>query len=140
MAIGKLDENVSISPQIALADLPALKQAGFAAIINNRPDGEEFGQPDSATMADAADAAGLAYRHIPMSGGVTPDMLEATQAALAELPGPVLAYCKSGTRSAILWGAVRASELGTDGVIDRAADAGVDVAMARPLFDAVTRR
>jgi uncharacterized protein (TIGR01244 family) len=73
------------------------------AIVNNRPDDEEPGQPSAAEMASAAEAAGLSYRHIPVAGGFSPEQVDAMAAALAEAGGPVLAFCKSGTRSTFLW-------------------------------------
>jgi uncharacterized protein (TIGR01244 family) len=76
---------------------------GFKTIINNRPDGEAPGQPTSAEVEAAAKAAGLNYLHIPVVGGPTPAQIEAERQALAQTPGPVLAYCRSGTRSIVTW-------------------------------------
>ena len=100
--IRDLDDRFAVAPQLEPDEVPAL--AGrFTTLINNRPDGEEPGQPTAAAMAAAADAAGLAYQHIPVYGAPTADQVRAVQAAAAGSAGPVLAFCRSGTRSAVAW-------------------------------------
>ena len=99
----RVTDQLSVSPQIAISDLAAAAAQGFKLVINNRPDGEEPGQPTSAEMEAAAKAAGLAYAHIPVRGGPTPDQVEAERLLLEEAPGPVLAFCRSGTRSIVTW-------------------------------------
>ncbi|MDF1717931.1 MAG: TIGR01244 family sulfur transferase [Antarcticimicrobium sp.] len=104
MEIKKITEGLSVSPQIVAADLPALKAAGFRAIICNRPDAEAGDQPGHEEIRDAAAAAGLEFRFLPVTPGiVTDDTARAFGSALTELPGPVLAYCRTGTRSTTLW-------------------------------------
>lgn len=104
----KLSETVSVAPQITAADIGAAKAAGFTAIINNRPDGEAPDQPPSETIAASAAAEGLAYAYIPMSqGGITPAMIEAVRRALEGQT--TLMFCRSGTRSTMLWGLAEAS-------------------------------
>lgn len=98
-----LTPTFAISPQIAVADIAAIKAQGFAALINNRPDGEEEGQPTHAEIEAAAHAAGLGYVHIPVAGTLTPEAIAATQQALATLPQPILAFCRSGARSTYLF-------------------------------------
>lgn len=87
--------------QIRPDDIEAVVAAGVELVVNNRPDGEEPGQPASAEIERAALAAGLRYRHIPIAGGITPDQVAAMAAALGE--GKLLAFCRSGTRSTALW-------------------------------------
>lgn len=99
----RVTDQLSVSPQIAIADLASAAAQGFKLVINNRPDGEEPGQPTSAEMEAAAKAAGLAYAHIPVRGGPTADQVEAERLLLEEAPGPVLAFCRSGTRSIVTW-------------------------------------
>src|SRR5579859_5636724 len=99
----KVTDAFSVAPQIAPADLAAAAAQGFTLVINNRPDGEAPDQPGSAQMEAAARAAGLDYVHIPVRGGPTLDQVEAVQAAIAEAKGPVLAFCRSGTRSIVTW-------------------------------------
>jgi len=99
----RVTDELSVSPQITLDDLPRAAALGFRSVINNRPDGEDPAQPSSDVVAAAAKAAGLAYAYIPVRGGPTPAQVAAEQEVLAELPGPVLAYCRSGTRAIITW-------------------------------------
>jgi uncharacterized protein (TIGR01244 family) len=105
-----LTPDFSVAGQLQPTAMAQAAAAGFAMVINNRPDHEEPGQPDSASMAAAAQGAGLAYVHIPMgAAGLSPDMIEATRLAIADAPGPVLAFCRSGNRSSILWGLAKAA-------------------------------
>jgi uncharacterized protein (TIGR01244 family) len=76
---------------------------GFTTIINNRPDGEDPSQPASAEIEAAAHAAGLAYAHIPVRGGPGPAEVEAVKEVIDSAEGPVLAFCRSGTRSIVTW-------------------------------------
>jgi len=101
--IRKVTDDFAVAPQIAPEDLAEAAARGFTLVINNRPDGEAPGQPASAEMQAAAQAAGLDYLHIPVSGGPGPDQVEAVLNAVAEAKGPVLAFCRSGTRSIVTW-------------------------------------
>ncbi|WP_048649282.1 TIGR01244 family sulfur transferase [Nitratireductor soli] len=108
MDIRQIADDYAVSPQIAVEDIAAIKMAGFQSVVCNRPDGEDAGQPSVASIAAAAQAAGLAFRHVPVvSGAMTMDDVTAMAAALKELPGPVFAYCRSGTRSANLYGFIK---------------------------------
>jgi uncharacterized protein (TIGR01244 family) len=123
-----LDERTLVAGQIEAADIPAIAAAGVTAIVNNRPDDEEAGQPRSAEIAEAAEAAGLGYRHIPIAGGFNLDDVLAMADALDSAEGKILAFCKSGTRSTFLWALAR-SERGApaDELVARAAEAGFDL-------------
>ncbi|RYE87515.1 MAG: TIGR01244 family phosphatase, partial [Hyphomicrobiales bacterium] len=100
MELKRINEYVSVSPQISPDDIAAIKAAGFVAIVNNRPDGESPDQPDGAVIEKAAHDAGLAYHFIPLGReGVTPQMIEETKSVLEGSAGPVFCYCRSGTRS-----------------------------------------
>jgi uncharacterized protein (TIGR01244 family) len=105
----KVTEDFSVAPQIGVEDIAAAADRGFTLVINNRPDGEAPDQPTSAQMAAAAQAAGVAYVHIPVRGGPTPEQVQAVEAAIAEADGPVLAFCRSGTRSIVTWSLGQAS-------------------------------
>ena len=94
---------VSVSPQIDLADIDEAARQGFRLVINNRPDGEAPGQPTSGEVEAAAHRAGLAYAHIPVRGGPTPAQAEAMRELIAQAGGPTLAFCRSGTRSIVTW-------------------------------------
>ena len=96
-----------VAGQIMPADMEALAASGVTTIVNNRPDGEESGQPTGAEIEAAARAAGLDYLHIPVAGGFSTEGVDAMERA-TEGPGGVLAFCKSGTRSAFLWALARA--------------------------------
>ena len=131
-----LDSKTSVAGQIMPGDLPSLAASGIGMIVNNRPDGEEPGQPDGSEIAAAAAAAGLAYRHIPISGGFNLDDVLAMAAALDAADGHVLAFCKSGTRSTFLW-ALAQSEQGAPAaeLIAAAAAAGYDISPIAPYLN-----
>lgn len=100
----RLTANLAVAPQIRPEDLPGLARAGFRAVINNRPDGEDGDQPDNADLERAARAAGLTYYHQPVEPGAIEDSEGLRFAALVhKSPGPVLAFCRTGNRSASLW-------------------------------------
>ena len=103
-----LDDNMLVAGQISPADITVAAAQGVALIINNRPDGEAPDQPPGADIAAAARAAGMDYVAIPISGGFSLDQVTAMHDALAEASGPVLAFCRSGTRSTNLWSLARA--------------------------------
>ena len=124
----RLDDRTLVAGQIGAGDVAEAKALGITMIVNNRPDGEEPGQPLSAEIEAAAMAAGLGYRHVPVAGGFSPDQVEAMAAALDEADGRTLAFCRSGTRSTFLWALAEASR-GRDGaeLVERAAAAGYDL-------------
>ena len=125
----QLDSTTFVSGQIAPEDIASL---GVALIVNNRPDGEEPGQPSSDAIAAAAKAAGVEYRHIPVSGGISLPQVAQMADALGQATGPVLAFCRSGTRSTYLWALARA-RLGDDAatLFQQAAAAGYDLSPVR---------
>jgi uncharacterized protein (TIGR01244 family) len=133
-----LNEHVMVAGQIAPADVADLARQGITAIVNNRPDGEEPGQPDGDAIAAAAHAAGLAYVHIPVGhAGMGEAHVAAMADALESAPGRVLAFCRSGTRSTFLWALARASRGDdADDLISTAAAAGYDI---RPIAPALRR-
>ena len=128
MDLKRINEHISVSPQIGPEDFVAIKAAGFVTVINNRPDGESPDQPSSAQMQAAAEAAGLAYHYIPLGrDGVSPDMVAETEAVLEGSDGPVFAYCRSGTRSTTLWALSQAGKLPAQEIVSAAAQAGYDM-------------
>lgn len=106
--IVRVTDQVAVSEQIQVEDIPAIAAAGFRVLINNRPDSEVPAQLSSSAIAAAAAAHGLEYHYYPVTGvdfpGADPAELAA---AFASSTGPVLAYCRSGTRSVNLWVASR---------------------------------
>ena len=134
-----LTPDYAVAPQITLADVAAAKVAGFAMIVNNRPDGEEPEAPQGDAMAAAAAAEGLAYVAIPVGhAGFSHPQLDALDAALGGATGPVLAYCRSGTRSTHLWALTRArAGDDADAIVEAAAAQGYDLTGLRPMMDAL---
>ncbi len=100
MELKTIDKGLTVSPQIAAADVAKIKKEGFRSIICNRPDGEGADQPTFAEIEKAAKKAGLEIRYLPVVSGKVQDA-DATQfgEALSEMPKPVFAYCRTGTRS-----------------------------------------
>jgi uncharacterized protein (TIGR01244 family) len=128
LELKRINDRVCVSPQIRPEDMPALKAAGFTTIVNNRPDGEAADQPTGAEIKAAAEAAGLTYHEIPLGRqGVSSGMVEATREVLDESDGPVLCYCRSGTRSTTLWALSQAGRMPADEIIAAAGKAGYDV-------------
>ncbi|AOH82963.1 hypothetical protein AWL63_02185 [Sphingomonas panacis] len=140
--IRKIDDSVSVSPQIAPKDVADIAAAGFVAIVNNRPDGEDAGQPDGAAVRAAAEAAGLAYTEIPVTqAGFSHPQIDAMVQALDSAGGPVLAYCRSGTRSCNLWALAQAKQgRDPDVLIAKGREAGYDLNGLRPLLEALSGR
>ena len=137
-----LGEAVFASPQIGPADLVAAKAQGVTLVINNRPDGEAEDQPTGAEIESAARAAGLDYLAIPVGGsGFGEAQVESMSAALDGAEGKVLAYCRTGTRSTLLW-ALAQARAGRDpeAIAAAAAAAGYDVAPVRPAMDMLAAR
>ena len=132
-----LSDRVLASPQILPADIADAQAQGVTLVINNRPDGEETGQPEGAEIEAAARAAGLDYLAIPVSGaGMSAPQVAAMAEALARTEGKVLAFCRSGTRSTLLWSLAQAQG-GRDpeDIAAAAAAAGYDVSPVRPAMD-----
>ena len=119
-----LAPGINVAGRLDRADIDALAKAGTRTIINNRPDGEDPGQ------LPAADAQGIVYHHIPVTAATLSRAdVDAFAAALRDAPAPVVAHCRSGTRSALLWALVRMRE-GADALslIATAARHGIDIA------------
>lgn len=104
MKIIKVNDRLSVATQPQLEQFADIAKLGFKSVINNRPDGEEAMQPDSASEDAAARAQGLDYRQIPIrSGAIGMAEIEDQRKAIGEMEGPVLAHCRSGTRSLNVW-------------------------------------
>ena len=128
MELKRINDEVSVAPQISPDDMAALKAAGFTTVINNRPDGEAPDQPTSAEMQAAAEAAGLGYHFIPLGReGVSPEMIEQERIALETSKGPVLCFCRSGTRSTTLWALTQAGRMPAQEIVAQAARAGYEM-------------
>lgn len=109
MRFAKLSEDYSVASQIDPSDVGFFAGQGYTAIVCNRPDGEDPGQPLSADVEAECARHKIAFHMIPMQGRfVSPETVELTRAAIEKSRGPVLAYCRSGTRSAMIWQMVTA--------------------------------
>ncbi len=132
MDIRKINDALSVSPQIRPADMEKIKQAGFVAIVNNRPDGEEAGQPLARDIAAAAREHGIPVHHVPVTRPpFDADSLQRVRDILREADGPVLFFCRTGTRCTNLWALAHAGELPGEDMIDMAFDAGYDISALR---------
>ncbi|WBU65384.1 TIGR01244 family sulfur transferase [Paracoccus aerodenitrificans] len=128
MDIRKIDDRISVSPQIQEDELAGLAEMGFRSVICNRPDGESPDQPDQARVEAAAKAAGLGFQAIPITPGqLDADTVAEFGQALEALPGPVLAYCRSGTRSATVWALSQSGLRSRDDILRAAREAGYDL-------------
>ncbi len=105
LPLRQVADALCVAPQLEPADMAEVARLGFKSVINNRPDFEHGpDQPSSAMVEAAATAAGLVYRFLPVDGGwQSPEQIAAMAALLQELPGPVLAFCRSGARSTRLY-------------------------------------
>lgn len=126
--IRQLDERTLVSSQVAPAEVAALAEQGVTMIVNNRPDGEDPQQPCGADIHAAAESAGIAYRFVPVRYGIGPAEIDGMREAVTACGnGKLLAYCRSGTRSALTWAlAKRADGASADEVTARVSEAGID--------------
>lgn len=137
-----LTENMLVSPQLTLDDVNAAAAMGVSMIVNNRPDGEEPSAPQGDAIAAAAAAAGLNYVAIPVGhSGFSEPQVDALIAAIDQAEGPILAYCRSGTRSTFLW-ALAAAKQGEDPdtIVRAALQGGYDVSPIRAMIDMLAQR
>jgi uncharacterized protein (TIGR01244 family) len=133
MTLRKLDEAMFVAGQIHAGDIPVLKAGGIAMIVNNRPDSEEPDQPAGDEIEAAARAAGIGYRSVPIAGGFSGEQVQAMGEALDAAEGPVLAFCRSGTRSTYLWALARSQQGdAAEELMRKAASAGYDLTPIAP--------
>lgn len=126
--IRKVTENFAVAPQISELDMENIAAAGFKTIIANRPDGE--GGPDQPAMGAIrakAESLGLSFHALPFSGGPSAEIASRQGVLIAESEKPVLAYCRTGTRSITAWALSQAGEGTANDVISAAAAAGYDL-------------
>ncbi len=129
MDIKVLNKELAVAPQISANDLQAIASAGYRSIICNRPDGEAADQPGFSEIAQAAVQLGLKTRYLPVeSGKVTDAQADTFGSLMTELPGPVLAYCRTGTRSATLWALSQAGRQPVANILETARNADYDLA------------
>jgi sulfide:quinone oxidoreductase len=128
MDIKTLTSNLSISPQVLVSEIPTIAQAGFKAIVCNRPDGEGPDQPSFKEIEQAANQYGLQAKYLPVeSGKVRDEEGQAFGQLLNTLPGPVLAYCRTGMRSTTLWALSQAGSTPLPHILEASQKAGFDM-------------
>lgn len=128
MEIKTINAEIAVASQITPDDVQKLADQGFRALICNRPDGEAADQPNFSEIEVAAKRAGLEIRNLPIVSGKVSDQ-EAVDfgAAMQELPRPILAYCRTGTRSATLWALSQASRMSVADILTATNAAGYDL-------------
>lgn len=133
----KINDTISVAPQLSPADMAQVAALGFKSVVNNRPDGEGGpDQPSSADVGAAAEAAGLLYIYMPVvSGSLNEDNISDFRKALADVPKPVLAYCRTGTRCTNLWALAVAPDMAAGDIVQQAADAGYDLRGLAPVLE-----
>lgn len=133
----KITDQFLASPQIDVSDLAEAVRLGVTLVVNNRPEGEADDQTPGADMEAAVRAAGMDYVAIPVThAGFSATQVEAMKAALEDAAGPVLAYCRSGTRSTLLWALAQASRgEDPDTIAGQAARGGYDISPVRAIVD-----
>jgi len=128
MHFNKISDTLTFSPQIRPEDMAAIKKAGFKAIICNRPDGETEDQTPFAQIKSAATAEGLVAYHIPViPQQISDGDVAEFAAALSQGPHPMLAYCRTGTRAAMLWAFQAASTQSQSDILGATRAAGYDL-------------
>lgn len=135
----RVTDSFYVAPQIQGADIPEAAAKGFTTLIANRPDGEDPGQMPLAASQAAAEAVGLTFVAIPIRGTPGPEAVAQTAAAIAAAKGPILAYCRSGTRSVTLWAFATAKigAMSTADILVAAKGAGYDLSGHAPALEAV---
>jgi sulfide:quinone oxidoreductase len=128
MEIKRIDDQVAVAAQVAAPDMSAIAAAGYRSVICNRPDAEAPDQPSHVELQRAAEAAGLRFQFQPVtSGKVTDQDAEVFGKIVRELPGPVLAFCRTGTRCTTLWALHAARSQSLPQVLAQAKAAGYDM-------------
>ncbi len=137
MTFRALTPDIFVAPQITADAVAEARALGVTLIINNRPEGESDDQTPGETIEAAAKAAGMDYVAIPITHtGFSPWQVDAMEASLSKAGARTLAYCRSGTRSTLLWALAEAKQGGDpDAITNIAAKAGYDVSPVRPLMD-----
>lgn len=140
MDIKRLTPDYAVAPQIGPGDSDAIAAAGFTAVICNRPDPENPPELQSDRLRAAIEGAGLTFFDNPVvPGNLGPDVLEAQRTAITEAGGPVLAYCASGNRSALVWSLLNAGSMGIEAVLSATGAAGYDHSRFRPMLESMAR-
>jgi sulfide:quinone oxidoreductase len=139
MKLHKLTDDLAVTGQIDPRDIPLLAAKGIRAIICNRPDGEAAEQPSYRQIEEAAAAQGMKIVYQPVSGVIGDADAQAFGKALGDLPKPVLAYCRSGTRCTALWSLSEAGKRPVQEILQRTMQAGYDMTGLVPRLEKARR-
>ena len=133
MDIRKIDDTISVAPQITVQDVAEIARQGFKTLVANRPDREELGQPSMADIEAAAREHGLNWVYMPVeSGNITDQDIDAFAPMIRDADKPVLAFCRSGTRCTVLWALSAARDTSAQEVFSKARNAGYDISGLAP--------
>lgn len=133
MDIRKIDDTISVAPQISVDDVAEAARLGFKTLVANRPDHEEFGQPPMADIEAAARELGLEWVYMPVeSGNITDQDVDQFAPMIRDAEKPVLAFCRSGTRCTVLWALSAARETPAQEIFTKARNAGYDISGLAP--------
>lgn len=128
MNIRKIDDAISVAPQISPDDVAEIARLGFRTLVANRPDHEEPGQPAMAELEQAARGHGITWVYLPVeSGNILDEDVDAFAPMFEDAEKPVLAFCRSGTRCSVLWALSSARHMPLEPIIQRAGQAGYDL-------------
>ena len=132
MELKPLTDGLSVTPQVRVEDVPKLARLGFRSLMGNRPEGETPDQPAWEELAAEARRHGLEARQIPVVPGKIGDAdVSAFRQALEDMPGPIAAFCRTGTRSAMLWALANPDHLSPEDRLRTAAEQGYDLSALR---------
>lgn len=133
MDIRKIDDTISVAPQITYTDVAEAARLGFRTLVANRPDKEEFGQPAMADIEAAALENGMTWVYMPVeSGNILDEDVDRFGAMIQDSEKPVLAFCRSGTRCTVLWALNAARTSPAQDIFDKARSAGYDISGLAP--------
>lgn len=133
MDIRKIDDTISVAPQITYGDVAEAARLGFKTLVANRPDQEEFGQPAMADLEAAALENGMTWVYMPVaSGNITDADVDRFGAMIQNSDKPVLAFCRSGTRCTVLWALNAARSTQAEEIFTKARGAGYDISGLAP--------
>ncbi len=138
MDVRQLTPFISVSPQLTATDMGLAAAKGFKAVICNRPEHESEDQPAMADLRSAAEANGLTWHFLPVvAGQITEQDINDFSALMSQIKGPVLAFCRTGTRSSTLWALSEAQHLSVDAILSTTAAAGYDLSAQRERLESI---
>lgn len=133
MDIRRIDETISVAPQLSVNDITEAAKLGFKTLVANRPDNEEAGQPAMADIKAAARENGMEWVYMPVeSGNILDNDVDQFDEMIRKAEKPVLAFCRSGTRCTVLWALSSARSEPAQDIMTKARNAGYDIVGLAP--------